>query len=81
MSANGNEHEPAVKAIDEMAMKSERKLREMLVDLHREYQMLAAPIIKALVDIEATKPPQPFLMRVHEVADVIKQLDSKQTQL
>jgi hypothetical protein len=48
--------------VDEMAMKSERKLREMLADLHREYQMLAAPIIKALADIEAMKPPPPIII-------------------
>ncbi|MFS2027077.1 hypothetical protein [Massilia sp. CT11-137] len=48
--------------VDEMAMKSERQLREMLENLQQEYQMLAAPIIKALVDIEAMKPPPPIII-------------------
>lgn len=52
--------------IDELRMEPEHKLREMLEELYRDYQMRAAPIIKALVDIEATKPPPPLIVQVDD---------------
>jgi hypothetical protein len=62
MNDKTTNREPGMRAIDEMAMHPEQDLRRMLVDLHREYQMRAAPIIKALADYEALRVRPSFIV-------------------
>jgi SMC interacting uncharacterized protein involved in chromosome segregation len=62
MNDNQENHEPAMRALDEMAMHPERELRRMLADLHREYQARVAPIVKALANYEALRPRLPVII-------------------
>lgn len=45
------------KATEAALNERERLLRDQLADLQREYQERAKPIVKALAEIEALRPP------------------------
>jgi hypothetical protein len=62
MNDKPTNHEPGMRAIDEMRMHPEWKLREMLADLHREYKARVTPIVKALAGYEALRPSRYFLL-------------------
>ncbi|SDC66228.1 hypothetical protein SAMN05428966_10264 [Massilia sp. PDC64] len=62
MNDNPENPELTRRAVDEMRLHPEQQLRQMLVDLHREYQRQTAPIIKALARYEALRPPRPLII-------------------
>jgi hypothetical protein len=49
-------------------MDREQELRMMLVELKREYDDRAAPIVKELAEIEAKKSPRPLFMPVKSMS-------------
>lgn len=51
-----------MKATDVLPSANEQVLRQMLADLQREYHARAKPIMDALLQIEAMKPPAPVIV-------------------
>ncbi len=48
----------------------ERELRQMLADLHREYQERARPIVAALAHYEATRIMPPLMLLANGAIDL-----------